>query len=103
MALSVGKERIVRSRSVSLEEEIERDLGPLHKKMVQHIFDQVRETTRDMNQLFVSGLGTFGPNVFKVRRFCNCVEGFKEQHQELCEKAGKYLECTSERERSNGA
>lgn len=88
MALSSNFEKILQNRTVKLEQKVGEDLGPLHAKLAQHIFNQVRESIKKMEILYISDFGTFGPNRRKIAKDCNAGR-IRSEYQEICSKVQK--------------
>lgn len=72
-----------------MEQDVKDNLGPLHAKIVNHIFTEVRESIRNMNILYIANFGTFGPNRRKVKKACR--EGWlkTEEKRQICKELEK--------------
>lgn len=86
MALTASQLKTLRTRSVVFEDEVLKKFGPLHKKIAQHIFAELRLATVNMDSLFITGLGKFGPNVNSVKKACHHGWLTRDGHGEICEK-----------------
>lgn len=68
-----------------MEEDVEKNLGPLHREVVMHIFSRLGVAMRDLDMYYVPGLGRFGPYKPFMKRMCEAGI-IREGKEAICEK-----------------
>ena len=85
MGLSKQQHRILKSKSVPMEEDVQKALGTKHRALCMFIFSRVAESIRDLDLYYLPEVGSFGPYRKHVKSLCD--KGLiREGKEAICDK-----------------
>ncbi len=85
MGLTKQQERILKNKSVAMEDDVATTLGPRHRALAMFIFSRVADSIRDLNLYYLPEVGSFGPYRKHVRSLCD-KELIREGKEAICDK-----------------
>lgn len=85
MGLSKQQERILKNKSVAMEDDIASALGSKHRALAMFIFSRVAESIRNLDLYYLPEVGSFGPYRKHVKRICE-KELIREGKEAICDK-----------------